>query len=174
MKFLAVLGLCLLATACGSDSGSKDNIPKPLEDKAREDILIISFTITGPDDSTNPASIDPAINNGTFAIDFNLLGADKIYDVELFVSTNNTLSEFDISFGQGQCAPTDNECNDGSSTDECRFTNNNSITCDANDSEGISIASALDTLPKDAYIILQACNITGSECDTASTPVTFR
>jgi hypothetical protein len=177
MKTLAICSLALLLSACGSDNTQTNTTTRESNtnttSETDDSFTINSFAITGPDGSTDPASIDPAINNGTFVIDLSVSDS-RLYSAEIFVSANNTLSEFDISVGGGTCSATDDECNDGTTTDECRFTNNNTIICNPDDTEGYDISSILDELPKDAFIIIKSCNASDLNCDTASSPVTFR
>ena len=124
----AISSIVAFNAGCGSSDSSSGSGSSSQD----EDISIKQFTVVGSDGMTNPAPLNPSIGNGIFVVSGELSKdlASEIYNVELFVSNNDTLSEFDVSVAEGQCNPTDSECNTGSFIDECRYTNENAITCD--------------------------------------------
>lgn len=147
MKLLPLLALAAVLTGCGSSTTS-DNAPKA--EGAHYGIK--SFTVVGSDGSTNPAAINPAIGGGVFVLNTEINDGRPLYTGEFFLSTNDTLSNADITL--------------------CTFDNSNIITC--GDDVTTDISDFLTSLPMTAYIIFEACDITGLNCNNKAAKVVFQ
>ncbi|WP_053980705.1 hypothetical protein [Marinagarivorans algicola] len=177
MKALSILSLTILLSACGSSesSGGINNNGNTDDNSSASntdaDHKIKSVTVVGSDGSTTPSVIDPSIGDGIFLISTEVTNGRSPFNGEVYLSTNETLSNLDISIGAGTCEPTEPDCAAGLSMDECQYKNDNTITCGDNVTD---ISDFLTEIPKSGYIIVETCDVADLNCNTASAAVTFR
>jgi hypothetical protein len=85
------------------------------------------------------------------------------------VINNDVLSNADIEFYKDNCLL--NDCgNNNPFTNDCFFNNNHDIWCEKErilEKDKINLQSFLNTIPKDAYIILKSCDVSGLSCSQA-------
>ncbi|MBT3059461.1 MAG: hypothetical protein AB2660_03800 [Candidatus Thiodiazotropha sp.] len=150
--------LSLISVSCGNDS----------------DVDINEFDITGSaaDLEDGSAPVDPAINSGRFDLtwkvdDDNAFG----YTARFFLSLNSNLDESnDIAFFSAICDEFASCDRDRRNDEACFFSNDLVMFCgDEDDAVKRDVDEIVDSLPMDAYIIIEAC--TTFDCDTASHPV---
>ncbi len=129
-----------------------------------------NFDVIGTsEDIDGVAPISANTNNGNFVLRWEVKNKRSDYKIKAFVSYNNTLSDTDVRFYSETCSFDD--CGDENPyKQDCFFNNNNDISC-GNDKANLQ--AFLDEIPKDAYIILESCDITGSDCEHKVDAVRF-
>ncbi len=172
MKSVLVASAALGLAACGGASSDVSN-PPPADNSPFYSIQ--SFDVFGTsDDEAGRAPIDPQVSNGNFVLSLEIKDGNTSYGIRGFVSQNQTLSDSDVDFLQVSCNPVD--CgSSGTVSDDCFFGSDNSLFCTRDDDGFVAdLTPFLDTIPKDAHIIIQSCDPSFTTCETASHPVQFR
>lgn len=170
MKVLPLILTTTLLTACGGGSGgtttptTQPKIPEtqaPQEPES-EALKITAFAVT-------PDKISPYISGGNFAISFSTTGTAQAF-ITASLSINETLSASDTTIYRQLCGST-LDCQPESHSTDCYFKTDNTVEC----SGGITtdISSIIDEIPKELFIILEACETPITNCDTASLPITL-
>ena len=168
----------LLLSGCGAD-----DIIEEFYDP--DGYKITSFDIYGTSDdiqnSNNNDMVQAPIreieNSGNFFIHWNTQNERQIYDVDIYVSADQNLSEqTDVNFFSNSClGSTDCDRNPNSNLD-CNFTGLtvNTIKC-GRDFSGTDISNVVtgNVLTQGAYIIIKTCNVTEFSCGTSSHAVLF-
>lgn len=127
--------------------------------------------------SDSAVIIDPAIDEGAFNIHWDIDSSDP-YHIELYLSEDSQLSKSsDVNFFGQNCSSASSIFNCSSVGDfDCRFTSENKISCGtisaANNEK--TVTSFMTTLPKDAYIIIEACNGLFDSCAVSASQVVFQ
>ncbi len=166
LKTATALLLSILLAACGEDT----------EDNANT--TINEFSATNSADSRAASIIvDPAIEGGDFSLQWDIDSSNP-YHIELYLSEDSQLSKSsDINFFGQNCGSlsTVYNCNSVGNFD-CRFTSENKISCgtinSANKEKNVS--DFMTTLPKDAFIIIEACNGLFDSCEESAISVVFQ
>ncbi len=172
IKNIIILVWVVLLFSC-SDSNPNDSNPN---DSKKGEYVIKTFEVTGTSQDVNGiAPISPSINNGNFTLKWEVEDNDSLYKVQIFVSNNDVLSNADIEFYKDNCLL--NDCgNNNPFTNDCFFNNNHDIWCEKErilEKDKINLQSFLNTIPKDAYIILKSCDVSGLSCSQATEAVRF-
>lgn len=121
--------------------------------------------------------IDPAIDDGAFNIQWNISSSDP-YHIELYLSEDAQLSKSsDVNFFGQNCSSSSTIFNCSSVGDfDCRFTSENKISCGtispANKEHNVT--TFMTTLPKEAFIIIEACNGLFDSCAESASSVVFQ
>ncbi|MCU7805087.1 MAG: hypothetical protein KZQ96_18010 [Candidatus Thiodiazotropha sp. (ex Lucinoma borealis)] len=155
IKHFAIISfLSLIIGSCG---GSGDNIK------------IDEFNITGTSDDLEDgrAPIDPAINSGMFGLTWRVDDDNAIsYTARFYLSVNSNFSEDnDIRFATIFCDDFSSCDHDKRNHENCYFTNDLVMYCgDEDEDVKHDVDDVVDSLPMDAYIIIEAC--TTYDCDT--------
>lgn len=102
-----------------------------------------------------------------------------MYEVDIYVSADNNLSQSDVNFFSDNCIRTDG-CERTNSDLECQYdgTTANTIRCGLEinrSSGGTNVSNVVrdNVFTQGAYIIIQTCNITNLSCGTSSHAVFF-
>ncbi len=166
LKTATALLLSILLAACGEDT----------EDNANTTINEF-FAINSAGSRAASVVIDPAIDDGDFSLRWDIDSSDP-YHIELYLSEDSQLSKgSDINFfGQNCGSPsTVFNCNSVGNFD-CRFTSENKISCgtinSANNEKNVT--DFMTTLPKEAFIVIEACNGLFDSCKESAIPVVFQ
>ena len=142
--------------------------------KADGPIAISGFTVTGTSAaSQGVVPINPGVNNGQFLISWDITGTFYTATVALnsgpvFDPSTNVV----LASGCGQQSAAD-VCH-ATNTLTCTFDNSDNMLCSdvAGPYATQNLAGFLAAgVPANAYIVLQACNASGSSCLTSSVPV---
>lgn len=137
-------------------------------------ITLQSFSVTGTSASVQGvAPINPGVNNGQFSINWVVTG--NVYTANVALNTGSIfdpITNILLATSCGKRSQIDN-CQ-AAGTLNCTFDNSNVMQC----SDGASSFAAQDLtqflsggVPMNAYMVIQACNPSGSVCQTASAPV---
>src|SRR5690606_20628744 len=175
MQSLLLAFLSMFLVACGGSGGSGGNSPTPTPpnntdkdgpNSTKSEYKIEQFSIT-------PTEISPYIDSGNITLSYQVKNHETLFMAKAYVSINETLSDSDIEFYSDVCVNT-LDCGKKSpySTD-CFFTNNNELYCGDDIAHAADLTPIIDALPKNAYIILETCDSSTLNCDTASVAVTF-
>ena len=127
--------------------------------------------------SDSSVVINPAIDEGAFKIQWNIDSSDP-YHIELYLSEDSQLSKSsDVNFFGQNCSSASAIFNCTSVGDfDCRFTSENKISCGtisaANREQNVT--SFMTTLPKEAFIIIEACNGLFDSCEESVSQVVFQ
>lgn len=165
----------MILSACG---GGSSGTPSGTPGITGTTTTINNYTVTGTSSATGTSQpINPGVNNGNFNVSWNISSSDP-YHVDLYVSSDSTLSTTtDIKFFGQNCGSASSIYNCGKSgTFTCTFGGDNKISCGtisaANPAKDLT--SFLDTIPKTAYIVMQACNGLFDSCKTSAIQVEFQ
>ena len=172
-KFLLpIIGLTtILITACG----------KPSSDSADPNSILSSHKLTSfnvigtsTDTSGGLAPIDPHTKSGKIIIDWTVRAALQ-NSIKLVVSNDDKLSNDDVEIYFNICNLV-TLCGQKQVYLTCAFDTNNVMECGLLGSPtSTTLTSFLDTIPKDAFIIIQSClNGFPFVCDTRSDGVQFQ
>lgn len=178
-NFIIGTGLCLL-TACGAGDNPGGN-PGGSGFPSSDNTTINSFVLTGTADNGNgPALIDAAMNNGIFSIAWDVSSSNP-YRVDFYLSDDAVLDEGnDVDLGGFNCGSmVFNALCSNTGTMDCQYQldNNSNYTVFCGPQSAVNgpkrINNFLDTLPKNAYFIFQACNGLFTDCKSRSVAVVF-
>ena len=152
-NILATTLVSLIIVSCGSDNK----------------IDINEFDVSGSSEDLEEgrAPIDPAINSGRFDLIWKVDDNGAFgYTTSFFLSVNGNLDESnDVLFGFINCDAFASCDHDTRNDEECYFTNDLVMFCgDEDDATKYDVDEIADSLPMDAYIIIEACTI--FDCDT--------
>ncbi|MCU7920750.1 MAG: hypothetical protein KZQ95_20705 [Candidatus Thiodiazotropha sp. (ex Epidulcina cf. delphinae)] len=139
-----------------------------------DDVNVDEFDVTGTsaDLEEGRAPIDPAINDGNFELTWKVDDDDALsYTATFYLSVNSNLSRNnDIEFASILCDNFLSCDNDKRNDEDCYFTNDLEMYCGDEDSVvQYDVDEVVDSLPMDAYIIIEACTL--FDCDTETHPV---
>ncbi len=166
LKTATALLLSILLAACVEDT----------EDNANT--TINKFSATSSADSRDTSIvIDPAIEGGAFNLQWDIDSSDP-YHIELYLSDDSQLSKAsDINFFGQNCGSPSTVYNCNSVGDfDCRFTSENKISCATVNSvnKEKNVTDFMTTLPKDAFIVIEACNGLFDSCKESAIEVVFQ
>lgn len=150
--------ISLIVVSCGNDNDV--------------DIKEFDVSVSTEDLEDGRASIDPAINGGRFDLIWKVDDNGAFgYTARFFLSVNSNLDESnDIQFGFANCDAFGSCDHDTRNDEECFFSNDLVMYCgDEDDDTRFDVDEIVDSLPMDAYIIIEAC--TTFDCDTEAHPV---
>jgi hypothetical protein len=135
-----------------------------------DDHELINFDVIGTsEDIDGVAPISANTNNGNFVLRWEVDNKRSPYKIEAFVSYNDTLSDTDVRFYSETCSYDD--CGDKNPYEQdCFFNNNNDISCGK---DKANLQGFLDEIPKNAYIIIESCDIADSDCNHKVDAVRF-
>jgi hypothetical protein len=156
--FLLTSIFSLIFVSCGSDNDV--------------DIKEFDVSVTSDDLEDGRAPIDPAINGGRFDLIWKVDDDGAFgYDARFYLSINRNLDRSsDILFGHVDCDAFGSCDHDRRNDEACYFTNDLVMYCgDEDDATRYDVDGIVDSLPMDAYIIIEAC--TTFDCDTEEHPV---
>ena len=157
--------LVILLSACGS--GGVDDVDITIGDdltletsassnNSSDGVSLDSFNI-------NPNTINPAINGGQFELSWEASNFASSYFVDMVFSLDRGISDDDIIVFSEFCTLEDCAQTEVSTT--CFFTNSNTMSCSA--FGGSNLSPLIETLPLEAYLILQLCDdAERSSCST--------
>ena len=157
-----------LLSACGSDSDRPEaTTPVNLN------TTINTVSIVGTSAAINNIiPINSGMNGGAFSIAWDVDSSDP-YHVDLYLSEDNALGD-DVTFFSQNCGSTTliYHCS-AIATFECRFTSSNKISCGTISAFNTEkdLTSFLDTLPKQAFLIIEACNALMDNCKSTSVAI---
>jgi hypothetical protein len=165
-KYSLAFGISVLLFGCG---GSSD-ITNPTS--SIQNTSISEYTVTGSSATKNGViPINSGVNNGAFKVTWNVSSSDP-YHIELYLSNDSALSKStDVNFFGQNCGGISAiyNCSSNGSFD-CKFTSQNKISCGTITSfnKEKDISSFLDQIPKQAFLIIEACNGLFDSCKTSS------
>ncbi|MCU7906480.1 MAG: hypothetical protein KZQ76_11705 [Candidatus Thiodiazotropha sp. (ex Epidulcina cf. delphinae)] len=138
------------------------------------DVNVDEFDVRGTsaDLDEGRAPVDPAVNNGNFELTWKVDDEDALgYTATFYLSVNSNLSRNnDIAFAYIVCDNFLSCDHDNRNDEDCYFTNDLEMYCgDEDSSVKYDVDEAIDSLPMDAYIIIEACS--PFDCDTETHPV---
>lgn len=148
----------LFIVSCGSDN--------------EVDIKEFDVNVASEELHDGSAPIDPAIDGGRFDLIWKVDDDGAFgYDARFYLSVNSNLDESnDILFGFADCDAFGSCDHDTRNDETCYFTNDLVMYCgDEDNATKYDIDEIVDSLPMDAYIIIEAC--TTFDCDTQRHPV---
>ncbi len=166
LKIATALSLSILLAACVDET----------EDDGTTTINNFS-TSSSADLSKSLVAINPAIDDGAFNIQWNIDSSDP-YHIELYLSEDSQLSKSsDFNFFGQNCGSPSTVFNCSSVGDfDCRFTSENKISCGTINSANKEkdATNFMTALPKEAFIIIQACNGLFDSCKESASQVVFQ
>lgn len=148
-----ILSTALLTACGGTDTGSGGPTSKT---------SINSYEIAGSEtvQAGDVVPINAGVNEGAFEVNWDVSSSNP-YHVRLYVSDDAILStDDDIQFFSQNCGTPSSiyNCNRTANFD-CSFSAQNQIVCNETTyNRGKNIGSFLNSLPQQAYLIMQACN----------------
>lgn len=139
-----------------------------------DDVDIDDFYVTGTSEDLEDgrAPIDPAINGGRFDLNWRVDDNGAFgYTARFYLSANSNLDKSnDIRIGHVHCDEFSICDHDKRNDEACYFTNDLVMYCgDEDDATKHDVGEIVDSLPMDAYIIIEAC--TTFDCDSDEYPV---
>jgi len=175
--YLALIFTALFLVACGGGGGgggAPGGVAPPPGSNPSDPVTINSFTVVGTSPSiAGVAPISPAINSGRFTINWNVVGNSN-YIVNVALSADNVYDNADLFIGSG--------CGKVSVSDGCRI--NGTLTCTFSNANVMACSDAITTyapqllttflsggVPKNAYIVVRACNAVFTSCPTSVVPI---
>jgi hypothetical protein len=168
-NFITLITIPVLLSACGGDTTSLPTINTP----ATTTTTLNSFSVVGSGATVaGKIPINAGINNGEFFIAWDVDSSDP-YHVDVHLNDSDSLIDAIKIFEQncGALSVLFN-CNETANFD-CRFDSSNHISCDTitafNPEKDLT--SFLDTLPKSAFIIIEACNALLDNCKTSAVEI---
>ena len=157
-----------LLSACGGSS----EIPTA-NTPANPSTTINAVTIVGtspPSDNIIP--INAGVNNGGFTTGWSVSSSDP-YHVDLYLSNDNALGS-DVRIFSQNCGSSSLIYNCSSVGQfNCQFTSSNKMSCGTLSAANTEkdLTSFLDTIPKQVFLILEACNALLDNCKTSSVAI---
>ncbi|MES9968595.1 MAG: hypothetical protein ABW092_01090 [Candidatus Thiodiazotropha sp.] len=151
--FLLTTLLSLIIVSCGGDS--------------EVDINEFDVSVSVEDLEEGRAPIDPAINDGRFDLIWKVDDDGAFgYTASFYLSLNSNLdTSNDILFGYVDCDAFGSCDHDNRNDVDCYFTSDLVMFCgDEDDTVEFDVDEIVDSLPLDAYIIIEAC--TTFDCAT--------
>lgn len=174
MAFLALTGCGAGGGAGGIPTGGGGTTYDP-----NGSITLSNLSVAGTSTSVNGvAPISPGVNGGQFSVSFNSAGtALPNYSAYMYVSSASTIGGTATSLLIAtNCGATVIGGNCATAvTTNCTFDNSNKVTC-VNPLGGTFPAANLTNflssgIPKDAYLVVHACNAFQSVCSDVSAPI---
>ncbi len=171
---MLILSFFALLSACG---GGKSSPSAPAS--REETTLLNSFLINGTTSANNTSAItlNPAVNSGVFKIEWDV-SLLKPYHIDLYLSSDPFLNGATvINIFEHDCSRSGENSNcDLKAKVNCKYTSNNYLSCATKklDNKNIDISSFLNTIPKDAYLVLEVCNSNYSSCELSSNAVVLQ
>ena len=152
---VGVIASCIVSGCISSDDDSSGGT------------TINSLSVTGTSANVDDyVPINPNLSNGTFSVGWSVSSSDP-YHAELYISEDASLStSTDRRFFQQNCGSSSLYNCSSSASFSCQYTTQNMISC--NNDSGTNLTTFLDTIPKDAYVIIEACNALHDSCQTSS------
>jgi hypothetical protein len=147
--------ISLIIVSCGGDN--------------EIDINEFDVSVSTQDLEDGRAQIDPAINGGRFDLIWRVDDNGAFgYTASFFLSANSNLdTSNDVLFGDVYCDAFGSCDHDRRNDEECYFDNDLVMFCgDEDDATKYDVDEIVDSLPMDAYIIIEAC--TTFDCTTES------
>jgi hypothetical protein len=154
-SFIVISMVSLIVISCGGDNDV--------------DIDEFDVSVSSEDLEDGRAPIDPAINDGRFDLIWKVDDNGAFgYTASFYLSVNTNLdTSNDVLFGYVDCDAFGSCDHDKRNDEECYFTNDLVMFCgDEDDATKYDVDEIVDSLPMDAYIIIEAC--TSFDCDTAA------
>jgi hypothetical protein len=145
-NFLITSLVSLIFVSCGSDNDI--------------DINEFDVSVSSEDLEDGRAPIDPAINDGRFDLIWKVDDNGNFgYTASFYLSINTNLdTSNDILFGYVDCDAFGSCDHDTRNDEECYFTSDLVMFCgDEDDATKYDVDEIVDSLPMDAYIIIEAC-----------------
>lgn len=117
------------------------------------------------------------VNSGAFSVAWDVKATDP-YHIDLYVSEDDVLSKAsDVKFFGQNCGAFAgiHDCTQTGDFD-CQFTGANLISCGtvSETNPEKNLTAFLTSLPKTAYLILEACNGLFTDCKTRSVQIEFQ
>ena len=168
-KTILTLVVSGLLSACGGGSDTNTDIAN-INTPANPSTTINAVGVVGTSSPVNTiAPINAGVNGGEFSISWDVDSSDP-YHVDMYLSDDNTLGS-DVKILSQNCGSVSFLYNcDTTAVFDCRFTSSNKMSCGtisaANTEKDLTVF--LNTIPKQAYLIFEACNALLSNCKTAS------
>lgn len=176
--FLLFAVTAAVVSACGGESSDSDtDLPPPPDFNTDPPQTLKSFDISGsaPDTSGGRAPIDPAISSGQFGVSWEVADSRSLYDVAMAVSLDDSASAGDVVFYARTCGSLKAGCPEAPTTNiDCIFNNSNELSCVDDPDTMADLSTFLDVIPKDAFVVIETCTITGHNCFVKSHPVVFQ
>lgn len=190
LKLLSPILILANLTACGggSDGGSPDLLggsnPPP---NLKTSVNIEKWTIASQSDAdvnNTVTEINANLNQGAFEITWAVNVQELTYKTDTYVApfflsddANFTLTE-DFSLHAMVCGSVPNVFCTKEGKLACAYSTKNYFECAVAGRTVLStnVAYSLDALPKSIFVIMQACNMGGTEtiCQEQAQPVTFQ
>jgi len=167
---LIVIFTSLLFTACGGSAPEPPSVTDVLNSYE-----LTSFSVEGTSGDTPEglAPIDPQTNGGEFLLRWTVREALQ-NSIRLIVSEDNNLSDDDVEIYFFICNIA-TFCGQAQVRMPCEFDTDDVMECGLLIKESAFLTSFLDTIPKDAFIIIESClNGFPLLCDTRSDGVQFQ
>mgnify|MGYP006412646997 FL=1 len=166
------ISLTLIISGLLSACGGSSDIPE-VNTPVNPNTTINTVSVVGTSVTVNNIiPINSGINGGAFSIAWDVDSSDP-YHVDLYLSEDNTLGD-DVKFFSQNCGSSTLIYNCGTLAQfDCRFTSSNKISCgmlSAFNTEK-DLTSFLDTIPKQASLIIEACNALMDNCKTTSVAI---
>ncbi len=172
LQIIISIFVSIFLFACGGSNNSSKPIKPtstPSSPNPKAATTIKSFTL-------KESNINANIKSGSFSFSWQVQSSDP-YEVDIYVSKDSFLTEkTDIRiFGQ-RCGSTGSYRCDEKADFKCQFKTDNKITCAFSDTgaDQTDISSLLSSLPQTAFIIMEACNISYTNCKVKSQKVKFQ
>lgn len=180
MKFKIQHHALIISVALLSACGGGSSIPGGGDNPVTNNTTINSFTVTGSGNAVaGKTPINAAINNGAFQVNWDIDSTDP-YRAIMYLSADNTLdtneATGDIELLGLNCGSISllYECNKTAKID-CSFNSSNKIACgtaqDQLTYQPKDLTTFLDTIPKTAYLMVQACNLLMTSCKTSAVQI---
>lgn len=167
-KTITAAGFAAILAACGGGGSGGNNSADELPG-----YTITAYDIAGTSaDESGQAPIDANDSGGDFVASWSVIDGNG-YSAQLFVSENETFSSADVEFFDRFCTSADCGVSD-SFADDCTFGTDNSIQCASDTGDAADLTAFLDTLPKDAFILMRSCDASQINCDIEAHAVQFR
>ena len=169
IQYITAIFLASLLSACGGSP--------TIDDINSSSTTIKDYAVVGSDaaDSTGQIPINSGVNGGAFKVTWDVDSSDP-YRAELYLSTDSTLDRSnDINIFGTNCGSISLLYYCGAQADfDCRFTNENKMSCHTVNSANLErdLTGFLDTIPKSAYLILYACDLS-FQCKESAVAVTM-
>ncbi len=175
--YFLIIFIATTVAGCGGSSGS-DGIGDPggtPDIPVAGGMTLDTFEVTGTGVvEASSVPINAAVANGEFSFSFDVTTLSDPYVTELFISEDNLLDTTDVSILHRICGNdgTVFKCN-AHGEFNCSFNSSNEMSCGVVGPGNFpkNLTTFLDSIPKDAHLILEACNFTQDECDTKAVAV---
>ncbi|MDX5337192.1 MAG: hypothetical protein LPK13_14015 [Marinobacter sp.] len=172
MKYRAVLFICaaLMLAGCKEEESSSGT-------GGMSNTKFEMFDVIGTNGKTGKmARLDPYENGGVFTIKWRVRSSTS-YWIYAAVSADDTPSKDDRTFVSESCGFANDVCSKASAELACMIGTNNVIACEsdkpANHYFGPDLTSFFNTLPKQGWIVVEACRSPGFDCFRQAHKVEF-